>query len=231
MSLKKLGLTAMMVTALFAVFAGNAFGATSITTVEASWNSNGAPFGSTEATGETPVCSAAENLVLTGTILTSPAKLTATGVSCSGKLWNEGGMAIGKGTLSFSGITVNEPAGCKLNGETNGTAKLTTEPLTISVDMHGENGVEGKPVVTFNPVLEKFATIHLTGCAAEGRYKVTGTALGEASHETGIGSKNQQLTFNAATNAAGSLTLAGNPAAITGKANNELASGKEFQVN
>jgi hypothetical protein len=231
MSPKKLGVTAMMVTALFAVFAGNAFGATSITTVEASWNSNGTPFGSTEATGETPVCSAAENFLIEWTVLTSPAKLTATGVSCSGKLWNEGGMAIGKGTLSFSGITVNEPVGCKLNGETNGTAKLTTEQLTISVDTHDENGVEGKPVVTFKPVGEKFFTLHLTGCAVEGRYKVTGTVLGEASHETGVGALNQQLTFNAATNAAGSLTLAGNPGRIIGKANNELASGKEFQVN
>jgi hypothetical protein len=237
MSLKKLGLVALMVTALFAVFAGNSFGATTLVTKKAVWNNSGTAFGSTEASGKTPKCSIkSSTLALKGTILSSEAELTATGVSCSGKLWNEGTgestMAVGKGTLSFTGITVSKPAGCKLNGEANGSAKLTTESLTIDVQMHAVSGVEtSKPVVVFKPVGEKFATIKLTGCAAEGSYKVTGSTLGEASNNTGVSAVNQPLTFNTTTNEAGSLILAGNPATITGEANNELTGGEGFQVN
>ncbi|HXF31013.1 MAG TPA: hypothetical protein VN522_05785 [Solirubrobacterales bacterium] len=256
MSLKKLGLVVVMTAALFAVFAGSSSGAiidhlTTITTKKAEWNSGGTPFGNSEATGKTPKCSAATNFVLKGTILGSEAELTATGMSCSGKLWNEGtgesAMAVGKGTLSFTGITVNKPSGCKLNGEANGSAKLTTESLTLAIDMHDEIEVETepagvvkkesvpketqRPVATFKSVGEKFTSIKLTGCAAEGSYKVTGTAIGEASNNTGVSASNQPLAFNATTNAAGSLTLAGNPATITGTANNELSGGEAFQVN
>jgi len=233
MSLKKLGLLAMAVTALFAVFASSSFGATTVTTKPATWKAGGVAF---PEAGKTPKCSAAENLKLKGTILTSEAELTATGVSCTGTLKNETvageAMAVGSGTLTFSGITVNKPAGCLLKGEANGSASLTTEALNIAVDMHSEAGTETSiPVVTFKPSGTNFAKIKLTGCAAEGNYPVTGTALGEASNATGTAAKNQPLTFNATTNAAGSLTLAGNPATITGKANNELTTGETFQVN
>jgi len=236
MSLKKLGLVALMVTALFAVFAGNSLGATKLTTKKAVWSNSGVAFGSTEGTGKEPKCSAASNLVLKGTIIGSEAELTATTVSCAGRLWNEGTgestMAVGKGTLSFGGITVNKPSGCKLNGQTNGSATLTTESLTIDVQMHDVGEVETPiPVVVFKPVGEKFATIKLTGCAAEGSYKVTGSSVGEASNNTGVSAVNQPLTFNTTTNEAGSLTLAGNPATITGQANNELVGGAAFQVN
>jgi len=256
MSLKKLGLVAAMMTAMFAIMSASASAAieeniTTGTTVPAVWKTGSTPFGNTEATGKTPVCSAATNLVLKGTILGSEAELTATGVSCSGKLWNEGSgesaMAVGKGTLSFTGITVNKPAGCKLNGEANGSAKQVTETLTISVDMWhhdlrktepagvttftGEPVADAKAIVTFNPVGEKFATLNITNCAAEGKYKVTGTGVGESANETGTSAANQKLKFNEMSNLAGSLTLAGNPATITGEANNELVGGEAFQVN
>ncbi|HXF32403.1 MAG TPA: hypothetical protein VN522_12865 [Solirubrobacterales bacterium] len=227
---------ALIVTAPFAVFAGNSFGATKLTTKKAVWSNSGTPFGSTEATGKTPKCSAATSIVLKGTILASTAELTATGVSCSGKLWNEGSgestMAVGKGTASFTGITVNKPAGCKLNGEANGSAKLTTESATIDIQMHDVGEVETSiPVVVFKSAGEKFATINLTGCAAEGKYKVTGTGLGEGASSTGVGAANSVVFFNETTNEAASLTLAGNPATITGKVNNELIGGEAFQVN
>jgi len=60
---------------------------------------------------------------------------------------------------------------------------------------------------------------------------VTGTAIGKASNATGKPAKNQPLTFDAETNAAGSLTLAGNPATIEGNVNNELTTNEEFEVN
>jgi hypothetical protein len=239
MSLKKLGLVAMAVAALFAIFAGSSSAATALKTESATWNtsSGGVKTAFPEA-GIAPKCSAAENLKLTGKILTFEAELTATGVSCSGTLKNqtvEGSpMAVGTGTLTFSGITVNKPSGCKLNGEANGSAKLTTESLNIAVDMHATEpgaAVTPIPVVTFKPAATNFTKIKLTGCAAEGSYPVTGTAVGEASNATGTPAKNQPLTFNATTNAAGTLTLAGNPANLFGKANNELSTGQEFQVN
>jgi hypothetical protein len=256
MSIRKLGLVAAMITALFAIMAGNAMAEeiketiTTDTTEKAVWSSSGTEFGETEATGKTPNCSAATSFVLTGTILGSPSELTATGLSCSGKLWNDKtsgtSMAVGRGTLSFSGITVNKPAGCKLNGEANGSAKLTTEKLTINVQMthHDERVTEPKgtvkstsaivtepaPTVTFTPEGEKFATIKLTGCAAEGSYKVTGSSLGESLNLTGVSATNQKLAFNTMTNEGSSLILAGNPATITGTANNEIG-GAGFQVN
>jgi len=67
------------------------------------------------------------------------AELTASGLSCTSTLKNETvsgeAMAVGSGTLTFTGITVNKPAGCLLNGEANGSAIQTTGELTISVDM------------------------------------------------------------------------------------------------
>ncbi|HXF32405.1 MAG TPA: hypothetical protein VN522_12875 [Solirubrobacterales bacterium] len=239
MSMKRVGLAALIVTALFAVFAGNALGATKLTTKKAVWSNSGVPFGSSEATGKTPVCSAATSIVFKGTILASEYEMTATGLSCTGKLWNEGSgeseMAVGKGPLTFTGITINKPAGCKLNGEANGSAKLTTETLQVVVDMHGTNAepsVETPiPVVIISPVGEKIATIHVTNCAVEGSYKVIGGTVGEGTTGTGGSAVNHPVIFSTATNEAGSLTLAGHPATVTGKANNELVGGEAFQVN
>ncbi|HXF32404.1 MAG TPA: hypothetical protein VN522_12870 [Solirubrobacterales bacterium] len=239
MSTRRVGLAALIVTALFAVFAGSALGATKLTTKKAVWSNSGVPFGSSEATGKTPVCSAATSIVFKGTILASEAELTATGLSCTGKLWNEGfgesEMAVGKGPLSFTGITINKPTGCKLNGEANGSAKLTTETLQLAVDMHGTNAepsVETPiPVVTISSMGETIAKVKLTGCAAEGTYPVRGGVVGEGGNSTGVSAHNHPTVFNMTTNEASTLTLAGNPATITGKANNELAGGEAFQVN
>jgi hypothetical protein len=258
MSLKTLGILVSMLTAVFAIMAASAAAAiedkiTTDTTEKAVWSSGGTAFGITEATGKTPNCSAATNFVLKGIILSLPAELTATGVSCSGKLWNDvssgTSMAVGKGTLSFSGITVNKPAGCKLNGEANGSAKLTTEKLTVDVQMThsdvrltepehvtaftGDLVIAPAPVTTLKPVGEKSATIQLTGCAAEGNFKATGSVLGEAQNDTGVSAVNQKLVFNTMTNEINegtSLVLAGSPATVTGTVNNEIG-GAAFQVN
>jgi hypothetical protein len=222
MSLKRLGVALVASLALAAVFASSAFA--TATTTNSHWN----VAETTLANGETREvkCSrdGAANFVLTGTVAGSPAKITATTLECptGDVIKQEGEHSIATGTLKFSGLTVDEPAGCSTS------ASITTKALTAKILM------EGTTVYTqFEPTAGAtgtFASIPLTGCAAEGTYPVKGTSCGLVTEQTGMEKANQTLTFSETIqNTAGcSLTLASNPAQITGAANNELVSGKEF---
>jgi len=220
MSLKRLGIALVASLALAAVFASSAFA--TATTTKSFWTTGGASL----ASGSTAAvkCSAAENFILKGTVAGAETEIKATTLECpSGDvIKQEGEQAIATGTLKFSGLTVLKPSGCKTN------ASITTKPLTAKTFMEGTTTYE-----RFAPTEgEVFANVPLTECAAEGTYPAKGNVFGQASNATGVDATNQQLTFSGAINstAGGALTLGTNAATISGKANNELASGATFSA-
>ena len=216
MSLKKLGIALGAVLAIGALLASSAFA--SPVTNKAQWvNSEGEAI-----TGKTVTCAkaGAGNLVLKGTILGSPAEITAEQVECiGGTIANtevEGvHMATASGKLKFTGLTVVKPEGC--------TAEpVETVSLTGSLKMDSENA--SKSYAEFKPASgTKFATVKLRGCAAEGNYNVNGVTYGEAAYETGVTAESQVLKFNEATNGFGTLTMGSEPATIEGEASNTIA--------
>jgi len=234
--MRRFSIAVLTVTALFAVFAANSYSKTTLATKKAVVSSGGAAVGS-KGSGVTPKCSAAENFLIKGTVLLTELELRATGLSCTGEIYNEvvsgESMAVEEGTLSFTGISVLKPSGCKLNGEANGSAKLTTEALRWDWLMHliqgGETAIPVKKALAKGAL--KLAVIVLQACAAEGKYNLSGSAVGEASNSTGTQATNQPLTFNVTTNEASELTLAGSPAMIIGKMNEELTNGAAFKIN
>ena len=226
MKLKYLGLALAAVMALSAVTASAA--SASPVTKKSQWE-----IGETAvSTPQSVVCSkkGTSNLVLSGTVLEAPTKLEATGVKCveatiSNEVVSSENMAVDAGKLEFTGVKVVEPAGCTV-AET-----LTTEALKTRLYM--DSTTTTKVFDRFEPAAGetgKFISIKISGCAIAGTYPVKGFTYGEAENATGVLASNQPLAFNAATNEVSTLTLGGNPAKITGEANNELASGAAFRA-
>jgi hypothetical protein len=236
MRMRRFSFAVLTVSALFAVLAASSYAKTTLATKKAVVSSNGTAVGG-KGSGVVPKCSAAENFLIKGSVLATELELSATGVSCKAEIFNESvsgeSMAVEEGTLTFTGMSVLKPAGCKLNGEANGSAKLTTEALRWDWLMHliqgGETAIPVKKALAKGAL--KLAVIVLQACAAEGKFNLSGSALGEASNSTGTQALNQPLTFNVTTNEASELTLAGNPAMIFGKMNEELSSGAAFKIN
>ncbi|HXF32349.1 MAG TPA: hypothetical protein VN522_12585 [Solirubrobacterales bacterium] len=145
----------------------------------------------------------------TGTILGTPAAFECSTLgSSSGSVENfeEGGASKIKGSMVFkyTGCSISKPSGCKINGEANGSAKLTTETLNTLATTTG-----GASSVKFSPSGEKLFTLKLTGCAAEGSFKATGSVTGAVP-----GTDESLVEFTSTSGSA--LTLAGNPATYTG---------------
>jgi hypothetical protein len=215
MSLKKLGAGIFAVLAISAVMASSAFAAP--TTGNSQWYINGSKLAS--GSSETVTCAktGTEPITLASTVAGAAVKLTATGVECvESKITQNGTMAEDSGKLRFTGVTVDEPAGCST------VATLTTEALKTHLEMDGTTTYD-----KFEPAAgetEKFVTIKLTKCAAEGSYPVKGYVRGR-SNTTGTAAVNQPLTFDSSSNAVSALTLGGNAATITGNAANTLTSG------
>lgn len=213
---------------LFAATAGDALAATELKTAPASWE-----IGETLLVGSEGLkCSIkSTNFKLVTSIFGAEVELQAKGLSCpEATITNEKvegvSMAVASGKLIFTGMSVVKPAGCK-TPET-----LTTELIKSKIDMHLENGVPtGRLITTTEPVTgTKLASVKITECAIAGTYVIAGKTVGESTVETGQLAKNIPVIFNAATNAAGAMTLGGFAVTITGEANRELTSGKEFRV-
>ncbi|HXF32337.1 MAG TPA: hypothetical protein VN522_12525 [Solirubrobacterales bacterium] len=221
MGVKNLGAALFAALALGAMTAGSVFAAPA--TVKSYWLENGAtPSGSTA----TKCSKASESLSLKSTVAGSPVWLTATAVECvtGSKIEHtpvEGvEMAVGSGTLRFTGLTVMEPAGCTVAEST-----ITTEPLVSNVELEGESVYQK---IAPAPGKTKLATVKLRNCAAEGNYNVTGFVRGLEANKTGVESTNQKLKFNSTSNAVSELKLGGNTATLEGEVNNELVSGGKF---
>jgi hypothetical protein len=162
-------------------------------------------------------------LTLTSTVLGSPFKLKAKGLSCSGcTISNPGAKSAGK--LVFTEVSVVEPSGCKV------ASTLTTNALVDEVIMDPSN-VAGPVFDKFSPAEGTgFITIKVEGCAAAGSYKVNGTATGQSPYATGVEKAEQPLAFGSTqqTTGGGALTLGSNAATLTGEAINTLAAGGVF---
>ncbi|HXF32904.1 MAG TPA: hypothetical protein VN522_15445 [Solirubrobacterales bacterium] len=222
-----------------AIVVSDAAAATTLLTKKSSWFVNSTRLATSSS--QSVNCakkSGAGNFVLKGTVFGSEAEITATGVECLGYSIEDTAaegirMAVGHGKLKFTGISVVKPTGCQLNGEANGSATLTTEPLTTKVQMHAPEG-SGEttpiPVVRFEPTTgTTFANLKLTTCGT-GTFPVEDWTLAEGTSATGTSSKAQTLVFGETTNAASALTFAGKPATFTGEATTELTSGGTFKT-
>jgi hypothetical protein len=210
MKLKKLGLVLVAILALAAVVAGSA---------QANWEIEGKAF--TEGQKEKVSVEATETFTLKSKILGSEFVLTASKLSCKEGVEclidQKGAVDHSSGVLSFSGLTVDKPAGCVVAGPIN------TLPLTDELIMDPSGGT-----ATFDKFFPEsgttFVEIEVTGCAAAGKYPVTGTVTG-LSNNTGVGAVSQPLTFSAAnqTTGGGALKLGKEAAELSGKAVNKLA--------
>ena len=207
MRLKKLGVVLVAVLAMTAVAASAA-------------NASEWYIGATKLSGSEEVkAEASEKFTLESEVLGAKFKLTATTLSCAGcTISNPGAKSAGK--LSFTGLTVDEPAGCSV------ASPITTNALVDEVIMDPSGGE-----ATFDKFTPAegttFVNIKITNCAAAGTYPVKGTVTGR-SNNTGVAAIKQPLTFNAAeqTTGGGALTLGNKPASLTGKALNYLSGAK-----
>jgi hypothetical protein len=233
MSLKKLGAALLVALALMVVAASSASAAA--TTTAAKWYTGNAP-GVELAKDETLEATVANHgalgakFQLGGTILAANVEITATGVKCEAcKITNgevtskAGNVAMGKGSLKFSGVSFAAPAGCT-------TPALETKNLVFHGDwMRGtENYVEFMPETGTT-----LATIKIEKCAIAGTYNLKGTLWGAIGNETGVQEAIQDITFSAGVEglAGGTLTLAGEPSELTGTAALTIASGAKFGIH
>ncbi len=238
MSLKNLGVAMMAVLALGAVFATSAFAGTP-TTRKSSWTTGTTPNANTiptgKANGKAIKCRKTAQpavFTLTGTVAGQPTKLTATGVECvNATIYNEVVATVphakATGKIKFTGVTVDEPAGCTT------PATQETNLLEGEVTMVEQGGVVStKPFFKFEPDATagavNFTTVKLEGCAAEGSYPVKGYTYCEATNATEVHSEQQECGDNATTAAQSKLTLGPNAAAISGQITAELTAGGSF---
>jgi hypothetical protein len=225
MSLKKLGVALAVVMALGAVMASSSFGAA--TTGKSQWYVAGAKLAA--GASKEVTCKATGTLTLESEVLGEHTKLTATGVECIGaKITQESsgstGMAIDSGKLKFTGVTIDEPAGCKV------PTTLTTEELKTFVQMESTGTTVYDKFEPATGSTGTFVKVPITGCAIESTPKVTGTAFGKSSLLTGEESAVQTLTFSSAINTAagGSLLLGTKAATLAGVVDNELVGNAKF---
>jgi hypothetical protein len=162
----------------------------------------------------------------------TPVKLTATGIEClSSTIFNESSHGKDKGKLKFTGVTVDEPAGCSVEGGAVETTELKTE---LYMDSESTTKAFDKFEPAAGPT-NNFATVKLIGasCPVTGSKLVKGTVFGEATNPTSTSLATQPLTFSAAidTTTGGTLTFAGNEAHLTGRVNNKLSPEEAFEAH
>jgi hypothetical protein len=154
-------------------------------------------------------------------ILGTPFKKTHTGLELvEGKLVQNGTTVEGTGKIRLTGVTIDEPAGCKT------TSTIESNPIR-GVVAHG-NTAETKSglYIKFAPVSgEVFATITIKECAAAGTYPLKGVEYGKMSNPTGVLSTKTEVSFSETINKTqgGSLLLGKEPAVLTALGEGELA--------
>jgi hypothetical protein len=228
MSLKKFGVALLTVFVLGAIAANSAF-ATNAFVGGGTWNVGGPKLKEGEANAKELTTKANGKTSLVTSIAGVRMDLTAPEISCLGcKIDNTAGtVATIDGVLSFTEVTVSEPAGCAVEG-----GKVETKPLTATLGM---GGAGTKATLKFVPKEgTTFALVVLTGtsCPIAGTYKVTGTQFGEASNATGVFAETQEVKTSAAiqesAGEAGSLKFGANPAVLTGALKGTLTSKEKW---
>jgi hypothetical protein len=173
-------------------------------------------------------------LTLEGTVLESPLKIAATGVECMECQIKQVGSgpsasADRTGKVKLTGVSVVEPAGC------SASPIIIIVVETFHVAIKGPKGIfemHGTVIEIFE--FETLVTIKITGCAAAGSYKLTGSLDGQT-NGTGVLSTSEPLTYSPAIQKEEKavLKLGGNEAFLTGEIATQLSganSGKEFGV-
>ena len=147
----------------------------------------------------------AGTLTVEGKVLGSATKIECSSASISGT--QEG--TTGQASMSLSGCVAQKPAGCLVT--------VLPSPPTFATHLNEVASGKQTEIMTpgTGPSTFKFK---LTNCAAEGTYPVGGSIASPGHLYGGYQTINDSLTFSAANNAeAGvSVTLAGNPATISG---------------
>ena len=193
------------------------------------------PKGETTVTSEAVTCSGGP-FILQTKISNIIIKLNAESVSCNSgsKIYNEGGAAKDLGSLTFSGVTVVEPAiGCEVEG-----GSLTTEPLNTDLI-----GLEGRGYDLFKPASGSLITVvPIAECVLEGEYPLTGDFAGEGNlfgtyttpQPLAFGSSvdtKVKATAEAHTGTAYGIRLGASSMTLSGVTLNSLASGEAFGSN
>jgi hypothetical protein len=194
----------------------------------ATWKVEGSSLGNGGSRNVTAQLKTGTTATLTGALLGQHFELTATTLTSAGwggvgsaTIEQSGASAKARGRLSFSGLTVDKPAGCTV------TEPIVFKDLTTEVVEYGS--FENAYVKFFPEEGETLATIVVKGCAVAGSYPLKGTFYGEGS-KWGQELTSQPLSFSPAINVmlSGSLTLGSNPAIFTAHGENHLASGQKF---
>lgn len=151
------------------------------------------------------VSAQASGLTVEGKVLGSTTKIECSSASIAG---TQEGMT-GQASMSLSGCVAQQPAGCL----------VTVLPSPPTFATHLKEVAAGKQLEILTPGSGPSTfKFKLTNCAAEGTYSVGGSIASPGHLYGGYQTINDSLTFSAANNAeAGvSVTLAGNPATISG---------------
>jgi hypothetical protein len=235
MSLRRFSVAMVAVIMLAALIADSASAAV---TTNGSWHVEGRNGGAALKAGEAPAvgCEAVEGLELEGLVGTTkvPITLTAENVECiEASIFNdESGAATDQGKLRFTGVTVDTPAACSVEGGT-----VTTNNLRTELYMDSSNSSIAFDKFEAASGITNLAIINLIGaeCPITGAKGLKGALYGRATRLTEAHAVIQPLKFGKAEEetATGKVNLefAGNPAELEGTAVNFLTgtdAGKKF---
>jgi hypothetical protein len=161
---------------------------------------------------ESVAVSATGNFDFTTKVLGTTLTVTATSVTCSGTctIDQAGTVELIEGNLSFGGMTIDTPSGCKI------PSSITTNALTGELIMDPSGGTA--TFVKFRPTSgETIFSMTISECAAAGTYPLKGTFAGRMNN-TGVSATSQPFTFNAAeqTTGGGALKVGVEAATMTG---------------
>jgi hypothetical protein len=213
---KNVALALLAASAIAALVASNAMG--TATESNGYWYKEASQL----TVSETLACGNSGNFTLEGTILATPLKIQATGLSCpSGTIFNESAKAKASGKLKLSGATVLEPTGCAVGG-----GAIETAALSGQIWMEGSTAYE-----KFAPASgTTFASISIEKCAIAGTYLAKGSIFGKSTNSTNTLKTTQELEFSGAINttAGGALTIGANAATLKGTGTFKLTSGNEW---
>ena len=223
MNLKKFGMALFAILVLGAVMASSALAVAE--KEKAQWYLNGSETPITEKKEETATAGLAEGTkgVLETEVGETPLTLESAGLEClECKIYNEGGEALGKGKLKFTGVTVATPSGCEVSG-----GAVTTNTLGVNATYMGTVGGVIWNTVTFtgSGTSKQFAIVTLVAkagktCAISGPYIVKGTVLVKTVSSTNTFLKRQFVQSSKTINkeGGGTLEFGSKTASLTGEA-------------
>ena len=234
MCAKKLGMALAAVLLLGAVMASSAFAAA--VSEPAQWYLNGSETPLAGSQAVTAGLAEGTKMVLETEVGETPLTIESTGLECQEcTIFNEGGNALGKGKLKFTGVTVATPSGCEVSG-----GSVLTNQLAVKATYMGTVGGVVWNTITITPPAGATATIVIitlkakTGktCAISGPYVVKGSVLIKTVSATHVRRKRHFVQSSGTINkeGGGSLSFGSKTATLTGEAFFE-AGGNEFETH